>query len=157
LTVSPVTASGAGNCSSGGGFDTVSPQARPTPARFSIHGQRESDNAYYLNGASVQETIGQQAGIIPNLDSIAEFRILSSNVDAASGRPSHSNLTEPSIELTAVQKASRESVWMLPGMQWAHPRNRSGRNFHVGINLAGCWLGWRGRIPRICSLALPFR
>jgi hypothetical protein len=28
-----------------------------------------------LNGASVQETIGQQAGIIPNLDSIAEFRI----------------------------------------------------------------------------------
>ncbi len=32
--VSPVTASGAGNCSSGGGFDTVSPQARPTPASF---------------------------------------------------------------------------------------------------------------------------
>jgi hypothetical protein len=53
--------------------------------QFSIHGQRESDNAYYLNGASVQETIGQQAGIIPNLDSIAEFRILSSNVDAEYG------------------------------------------------------------------------
>jgi len=33
----------------------------------------------------VQETIGQQAGIIPNLDSIAEFRILSSNVDAEYG------------------------------------------------------------------------
>jgi len=33
----------------------------------------------------VQETIGQQAGIIPNLDSIAEFRILSSNVGAAIG------------------------------------------------------------------------
>src|ERR1700723_3504196 len=42
-------------------------------------------NANYLNGASVQETIGQQAGIIPNLDSIAEFRILSSNVDAEYG------------------------------------------------------------------------
>ena len=33
----------------------------------------------------MQETIGQQAGIIPNLDSIAEFRILSSNVDAEYG------------------------------------------------------------------------
>ena len=103
----------------------------------------------------MQETIGQQAGIIPNLDSIAEFRILSSNVDAAIGATKH--LIEPSIELTAVQKASRESVWMLPGMQWAHPRNRSGRNFHVGINLADCLLGWRDRIPRICLWALPFR
>ena len=33
----------------------------------------------------MEETIGQQAGIIPNLDSIAEFRILSSNVDAEYG------------------------------------------------------------------------
>lgn len=83
--VSPVTTSGAGNSSSGGGFGTVPAAGQTNTGRFSIHGQRESDNAYYLNGASVQETIGQQAGIIPNLDSIAEFRILSSNVDAEYG------------------------------------------------------------------------
>jgi len=83
--VSPVTTSGAGNTSSGGGFGTVPAAGELNTGQFSIHGQRESDNAYYLNGASVQETIGQQAGVIPNLDSIAEFRILSSNVDAEYG------------------------------------------------------------------------
>jgi hypothetical protein len=83
--VTPVTTSGAGNSSSGGGFGTVPAAGEANTGQFSIHGQRESDNAYYLNGASVQETIGQQAGIIPNLDSIAEFRILSSNVDAVYG------------------------------------------------------------------------
>jgi Carboxypeptidase regulatory-like domain len=83
--VSPVTTSGAANTSSGGGFGTVPAAGETNTGQFSIHGQRESDNAYYLNGASVQETIGQQAGIIPNLDSIAEFRILSSNVDAEYG------------------------------------------------------------------------
>jgi hypothetical protein len=83
--VAPVTTSGAGNTSSGGGFGTVPAAGETNTGQFSIHGQRESDNAYYLNGASVQETIGQQAGIIPNLDSIAEFRILSSNVDAEYG------------------------------------------------------------------------
>jgi hypothetical protein len=84
--VSPVTTSGAGNTSSGGGFGTVPSAGQANTGQFSIHGQRESGNAYYLNGASVQATIGQQAGIIPNLDSIAEFRILSSNVDAEYGR-----------------------------------------------------------------------
>lgn len=83
--VSPVTTSGAGNTSSGGGFGTVPAAGQANTGQFSIHGQRESDNAYNLNGASVQESIGQQAGIIPNLDSIAEFRILSSNVDAEYG------------------------------------------------------------------------
>ncbi|WP_263366049.1 TonB-dependent receptor [Edaphobacter bradus] len=83
--VSPITTSGAGNTSSGGGFGTVPAAGQANTGQFSIHGQRESDNAYYLNGASVQESIGQQAGIIPNLDSIAEVRILSSNVDAEYG------------------------------------------------------------------------
>ncbi len=83
--VAPVTTSGATNTSSGGGFGTVPAGGEANTGQFSIHGQRESDNAYYLNGVSVQETIGQQAGIIPNLDSIAEFRILSSNVDAEYG------------------------------------------------------------------------
>src|ERR1700731_708066 len=83
--VTPITTSGAGNSTSGGGFGTVPAAGEANTGQFSINGQRESDNAYYLNGASVQETIGQQAGVIPNLDSIAEFRILSSNVDAEYG------------------------------------------------------------------------
>ena len=83
--VAPVTTSGATNSSSGGGFGSVPAGGATNTGQFSIHGQRESDNAFYLNGVSVQEAVGQQAGIIPNLDAISEFRILSSNVDAEYG------------------------------------------------------------------------
>jgi hypothetical protein len=83
--VSPITTSGAANSSSGGGFGTVAAAGNDNTGQFSINGQRESANGFSLNGASVQETIGQQAGIIPNLDSIAEFRILTSNSDAEYG------------------------------------------------------------------------
>jgi hypothetical protein len=83
--VSPITTSGAGNSTSGGGFGTVAVAGNGNTGQFSINGQRESSNGFMLNGASVQESIGQQAGIIPNLDSIAEFRILTSNTDAKYG------------------------------------------------------------------------
>src|SRR5260370_11500572 len=83
--VTPITTSGAGNSTSGGGFGTVPVAGAKDPGQFSINGQREDGNGFSLNGPSVQETIGQQAGIIPNLDSIAEFRILTSNTDAEYG------------------------------------------------------------------------
>jgi hypothetical protein len=83
--VAPVSTSGDGNSTSGGGFGTVPVSGNGNTGQFSIDGQRESANGFYLNGASVQETIGQQAGVTPNLDSIAEFRILTSNADAEFG------------------------------------------------------------------------
>lgn len=83
--VTPLTTSGAGNSTSGGGFGTVPVAGNGDTGQFSINGQRESANGFTLNGVSVQETIGQQAGIVPNLDSIAEFRILTSNADAEYG------------------------------------------------------------------------
>jgi hypothetical protein len=83
--VTPITTSSAGNSTSGGGFGTVPAAGNADTGQFSITGQRESANGFYLNGASVEETIGQQAGIVPNLDSIAEFRILTSNADAEYG------------------------------------------------------------------------
>jgi Carboxypeptidase regulatory-like domain len=83
--VTPLTTSGAGNSTSGGGFGTVPVAGNGNTGQFSINGQRESANGFTLNGVSVQETIGQQAGIIPNLDSIAQFRILTSNADAEYG------------------------------------------------------------------------
>lgn len=83
--VTPLTTSGAGNSTSGGGFGTVPVAGTTNTGQFSINGQREDANGFMLNGASVQEGISQQAGIIPNLDSIAEFRILTSNTDAEYG------------------------------------------------------------------------
>ena len=83
--VTPLTTSGAGNSTSGGGFGTIPVAGNGDTGQFSINGQRESANGFTLNGVSVQETIGQQAGIIPTLDSIAEFRILTSNANAEYG------------------------------------------------------------------------
>jgi Carboxypeptidase regulatory-like domain len=83
--VTPLTTSGAGNSTSGGGFGTVPVAGNADTGQFSINGQRESANGFTLNGVTVQETIGQQAGIIPTLDSIAQFRILTSNADAEYG------------------------------------------------------------------------
>jgi hypothetical protein len=83
--VTPLTTSGAGNSTSGGGFGTVPVAGATNTGQFSINGQREDANGFSINGANVQEGIGQQAGIIPDLDSIAEFRILTSNTDAEYG------------------------------------------------------------------------
>ncbi len=51
----------------------------------SVNGMRESSNGFILNGILTQETGYSGAGAIPNLDSIAEFRILTNNFDAEYG------------------------------------------------------------------------
>jgi hypothetical protein len=51
----------------------------------SVNGMRESENGFILNGVLVQELGFSGAGAIPNLDSIAEFRILTNNPDAEYG------------------------------------------------------------------------
>jgi Carboxypeptidase regulatory-like domain len=57
--VTPLTTSGAGNSTSGGGFGTVPVAGATNTGQFSINGQREHANGFMLNGASVQEGIGQ--------------------------------------------------------------------------------------------------
>ena len=52
---------------------------------FSVNGMRESENGFILNGILTQETGFSGAGAIPNLDSLAEFRILTNNYDAEYG------------------------------------------------------------------------
>jgi hypothetical protein len=52
---------------------------------LSVNGMREAANGFILNGILVQEAGYSGAGAIPNLDSIAEFRILTNNTDAEYG------------------------------------------------------------------------
>ncbi len=52
---------------------------------LSVNGMRESENGFLLNGILVQETGFSGAGAVPNLDSLAEFRILTNNYDAEYG------------------------------------------------------------------------
>jgi len=53
---------------------------------MSVNGMRESENGFLLNGASVAEVGFGGTAIIPDLDSIAEFRIISNNFDAEYGQ-----------------------------------------------------------------------
>jgi Carboxypeptidase regulatory-like domain len=82
---------GAGaNASLGGSFlaaTWVLPQVSGdlSAGALSVNGQREAANGYILNGVTVQETSFSGAGAVPNLDSIAEFRILTNNFDAEYG------------------------------------------------------------------------
>ena len=52
---------------------------------LSVNGMRESEDGFILNGMLVQEVGFSGAGAIPNLDSLAEFRILTNNADAEYG------------------------------------------------------------------------
>jgi Carboxypeptidase regulatory-like domain/TonB dependent receptor len=83
--VTPMSTAATSSTSSGGGFGAIAPSGGLDPGMFSVNGQRESANGFLLNGASVEESIAEAAAIIPNLDSIAEFRILTSNFDAEYG------------------------------------------------------------------------
>ncbi len=51
----------------------------------SVNGQRETSNGFMVNGSNVEEGKNNGAAVIPNLDSIAEFRIITNNFDAEYG------------------------------------------------------------------------
>jgi hypothetical protein len=68
------------------GQSVFSPSGNLNPGNLSINGQRESANGYIVNGANAEENGSLTAAIIPNLESIAEFRILVSNLNAEYGR-----------------------------------------------------------------------
>jgi Carboxypeptidase regulatory-like domain len=52
---------------------------------LSINGQREDSNGFLVNGGTVEEARNNGAAVIPNLDSIAEFRVLTNSMDADNG------------------------------------------------------------------------
>ena len=63
----------------------IDPSGDLNPGNLSINGQRESSNGFFVNGIDVQEHMNGGTSIIPNLDSIDEFRVLTSNFDPEYG------------------------------------------------------------------------
>jgi len=63
----------------------VSASASAETGNVSINGQRESANGFMVDGGNIEQTRNNAAAIIPNLDSIAEFRVITNNVDAEYG------------------------------------------------------------------------
>jgi hypothetical protein len=60
----------------------IAPSGVLNPGNQSISGQREDANGFIVNGGDVKELMNGGTLIVPNLDSIAEFRILTNNFDA---------------------------------------------------------------------------
>jgi len=67
------------------GATTLSPSGTLNPGTISVNGQREFANYFSVNGSDVEEDVNAGTAIIPNLDAIAEFRIVTSNFDAEYG------------------------------------------------------------------------
>jgi Carboxypeptidase regulatory-like domain/TonB dependent receptor len=67
------------------GVSVLSPSGELNPGTISINGQREFANSFIVNGSDVEEDVNMGTAIIPNLDSVAEFRILTNNYDAEYG------------------------------------------------------------------------
>lgn len=63
----------------------IAPSGDLNPGNQSISGQREDANGFLVNGSDVKEEMNGGTSIIPNLDSIAEFRVLTNNFDAEFG------------------------------------------------------------------------
>src|SRR5579863_5128286 len=53
--------------------------------QLSVNGQRENANAFMVNGGDVEEVGYNGASIVPTLDSIQEFRLLTNSFDAEFG------------------------------------------------------------------------
>jgi hypothetical protein len=71
-----------------GGYSDRSPASGlySSAGNVSTDGQPEWANAFLVNGAEVNETKNMGAGLIPNADSIAEFRLLTNSFSAEYGK-----------------------------------------------------------------------
>lgn len=62
-----------------------SASASAATGNVSINGQTEAANGFLVNGANIEQTRNNAAALLPNLDSIAEFRVITNNNDAEYG------------------------------------------------------------------------
>jgi hypothetical protein len=81
---------------------TISPSGDLNPGNLSIDGQRESSNGFMVDGIDVQEHMNGGTSVVPNLDSIDEFRVLTNNFD-----PEYGNYNGGMV--TVVTKSGSES------------------------------------------------
>ena len=83
--VAPVTTLTPTSVIMAGVTGTINPSGDLNPGDVSIDGQRESSNGFMINAVDVQEHMNGGTSVIPNLDSIQQFRVLTNNFDAQYG------------------------------------------------------------------------
>lgn len=67
------------------GATILSPSGTLNPGNLSVNGQRETANYFSVNGSDAEEDVNAGTAIIPNLDAIVEFRIVTGDFDAEYG------------------------------------------------------------------------
>jgi len=83
--VTPITTLTGSSIIMAGVTGTINPSGDLNPGNVSIDGQRESANGFMVNAIDVQEGMNGGTSVIPNLDSIEEFRVLTNNFDTEYG------------------------------------------------------------------------
>jgi Carboxypeptidase regulatory-like domain len=83
--VTPVTTLTPASVIMAGVTGTINPSGDLNPGNVSIDGQRESSNGFMMNSIDVQEHMKGGTSVIPNLDSILQFRVPTNNFDAEYG------------------------------------------------------------------------
>src|SRR5436190_12103979 len=83
--VIPTTTMQANSVIMAGVTGPVNPSGGLNPGIVSVSGQRESANGFYVNGSDVQERMNGGTGVVPDLDSIEQFRLLTNNFDPEYG------------------------------------------------------------------------
>ena len=74
-----------------------------SPGNLSVNGQRETANAFLVNGGDVSEGRNLGAGLVPNLDAVEEFRLITNSFDAEYGKFSGS-------VMNAITKSGSNSI-----------------------------------------------
>jgi hypothetical protein len=88
----------------------------------SITGHRESANGFLLNGSSVNNALNNGTTVLPNLDSIAEFKVLTANFDAEYGNYSWG--------LVTVVTKSGTNEWHGSAFDFLRNTSLDARNFY---------------------------
>ncbi len=104
------------------GVATTPPSGDANPGNLSISGQREDSNGFRVNGADVEEDVNMGTSIVPNLDAIDSFRVLTSNFDAEYGNSSGGQVlvttktggdkcTAARLSFCAIQRSTRVTIF----------------------------------------------
>ncbi len=103
------------------GVTSTPPSGDANPGNLSISGQREESNGFRVNGSDVEEDVNMGTSIVPNLDSIDSFRVLTSNFDAEYGNSSGGQVL--------VTTKAGESQWHGSAFEFLRNTDLDARNY----------------------------
>ena len=139
------------------GVASTPPSGDANPGNLSISGQREDSNGFRVNGADVEEDVNMGTSIVPNLDAIDSFQVLTSNFDAEYGNSSGGQVLVTTKSGTAqlhgsafefLRNTALDARNYFSSDRAAYRQNQfggalGGEPFHRGVMLFGDYQGTR--------------